>query len=376
MRPMLHVLAVVIACLTIATTAEAEKLPLYIGTGGDAIYLSQFDTDEGTLSKATPVASTDRPSFLWIHPATDSLYSVSELRRGKQSGGAAIVAWSIDSVAGQLRLRNKQDAGGDGPCFVAVSQDGRYAAIANYGGGSVSLFPIADDGSVQPATATVQHSGSSINPRRQGEPHAHSSRFDPSGRRVAVADLGTDKVYLYDIGDAGSLDPSQPAAIDVPPGSGPRHFVFSPDEKFVLILGELSGTITTVRYAPPKIETVDTISTMGADVADDAPRGSAEILFHPNGRWVYATNRGPNEIAVFDYDAATGKLQRTSAIASGGQHPRNFRISPDGRFLLCANQQSNNIVVFAIDPSTGELSRAGKELSVDQPMCLKFLLPK
>ena len=135
----------------------------------------------------------------------------------------------------------------------------------------------------------------------------------------------------------------------------------------------MSGTITTVRYRPPQIETVETISTMAADVAADAPRGSAEILFHPNGRIVFCSNRGPSEIASFDYDAKSGRLKRTSAISSGGVHPRNFRISPDGRFMLVANQMTDNIVVFRIDPQSGRLEKTGTELSVPRPMCLKFV---
>ena len=349
----------------------AENLPLYVGTASDGIYLTQFDTDKGTLTDPVRVATTQRPTFIWIH--RDTLYSICELKRSTKSNadGAALVAWSIEAD-GSLKQISKQDATGDGPCFVSVNENGKWAAIANYGGGSAALFPIKPDGAIGPASGSVQHVGSSVNQRRQGEPHAHSSRFDPTGRRVAVADLGTDKVNLYDITESGSLSPSTPAAIDMPKGSGPRHFVFSPDEKYVLVLGELDGAITSFRYAPPTITLIETISTMADGTPKDAPCASAEILFHPNGKWVYATNRGPSEIAVFDYDATTAKLKRTSAIPSGGKHPRNFRISPDGRFLLCANQQTDNIVVFAIDQATGALSKS-TELAVDKPMCLKFL---
>ncbi len=365
---------IVILLCGVASLAPADTLPLYIGTGGNAIYLTQFDTASGSLSQGVQVAETSRPTFLWIHPSTRSLYSICEVNRGGGADGAAVVAWAIDRNSGKLTQRSRQDAMGNGPCFVSASSDGKYAVIANYGGGSVALFPIAKDGSVSAASGFVQHVGSSVNPRRQQAPHAHSSRFDPTNKRIAVADLGTDKVYLYDIADDGSLSPSEPAAIDAPPGSGPRHFVFSPDQRFMLILGELSGTITSVRYAPPKIETVETISTMAVGTPDDAPRGSAEILFHPNGRFVYCSNRGPSEIACFRYNADKGTLKRTSAISSGGVHPRNFRISPDGKFLLVANQSTNNIVVYSIDSDDGQLTATGTELDVDKPMCLKFFV--
>lgn len=369
MRPIFSAALALLSCVAFA----ADDIPLYIGTGADGIYLTMFDTETGDCSVPVKVAQTQRPTFLWIHSPTESLYSISELGRGKNGQGAAIVSWAIDDRTGMLSERNRQDAQSDGPCFVSVSADGKVAAIANYGGGSVALFPIHADGSLGPASSHVVHRGSSINARRQSEPHAHSSRFDPSDQRVAVADLGTDKVYLYDVDCEGAMSPSDPPAIETPAGSGPRHFVFSPDDEYMLILGELSGTITTVRYLPPNISTVETISTMAAGTPDDAPRGSAEILFHPNGRFVYCSNRGPSEIACFDYDATTGRLKRTSAISSGGVHPRNFRISPDGRFVLVANQNSDNVVVFEIDPQSGRLRKTNTELTVPKPMCLKFL---
>ena len=270
----------VLFMLSRLSLAHAESLPLYIGTAGSSIYRSQFDTATGSLSKPVQVAETSRPTFLWIHAPTKTLYSICETPRNK---GAAIVSWSIGGESGKLTKTASQDAMGDGPCYVSASSDGKYAAIANYGGGSTTLFPIAGDGSVQPSSGFIQHVGSSVNPRRQKAPHAHSSRFDPTNRRVAAADLGTDKVYIYDIDADGALTPSVPPAIDAPAGSGPRHFVFSPDDRYMLILGELSGTITSVRYAPPKVEVTETISTMADGTPDDAPRDQLKSCFTPTG---------------------------------------------------------------------------------------------
>ena len=309
-------LILVSALLLWSAGSAAETIPLYIGTGGDGIYLTQFDAESGTLSEPVRVAETPRPTFIWIHDdpksqvASPMLYSISELPRGKAADdnveGAAIVSWSIDTDSGELTQTSRQDAMGDGPCFVTVSEDGRHAAIANYGGGSVALFPIRKDGSLQPASASIEHTGSSINPRRQSEPHAHSIRFDPTGRALVAADLGTDVVYVYQLGPNGSLTSPPPGGIPMPPGSGPRHLVFSPDGEYLLVLGELSGTITTVQYNSPHYPAVQTISTMADDASESAPRGSAEILFHPNGRWVYCSNRGPNEIASFKFHSSDG----------------------------------------------------------------------
>lgn len=366
--------------LSVGIANANETIPLYVGTGAEGIYLTRFDPQSGELSPPQQVAQTPRPTFLWIHPRGEAgdreyfLYSICELPRDQQGQGAAIVAWSIDSDTGKLSQLNQQDAQSDGPCFVAVSRDGRYASIANYGGGSTALFPIDDDGSLAPASGHQVHRGSSVNLRRQSEPHAHSSRFDPSDRRLAVADLGTDSVWLYDIAQDGALKPASPAEIKAPAGSGPRHLVFSPDGKFMLILGELSGTITTVRYDPPSVTTIETISTMAEGTPQNTPRGSAEILFHPGGQFVYCSNRGPNEIACFQYDGQSGRLKRTSAVDSGGVHPRNFRFSPDGKFLLVANQATDNIVVFRIDPQTGRPEKTAHELTVPKPECLKFMV--
>ncbi len=359
-----------IAMFAVNTCAD-EPIRLFIGTGGDGIYASKFDTKTGKLSQPEMMAETNRPSFVWATPETNSLYSVSETRRGAEKD-ASIIAWSVDETNGKLTMRSHQDAMGDGPCFVCVNEDRTYAAVANYGSGSVAVYPVKPDGSVDPASGSVQHAGSSVIANRQGGPHAHSIRFDPSGKRLAAADLGTDKIYLYDLGTDGALAPSNPPAIDLDPGAGPRHFVFSPDNQFLLALSEISGTITTYRYAPPKVEKLSVVSTMADGTTAEAAKASAEILFHPNGKFVYCSNRGPNEIAGFAYNAETGTLKRLFGISSGGEHPRNFRFSPDGRYMLVANQNSNNIVVFSVDETSGELKPTGEVLEVDKPMCLKF----
>lgn len=352
--------------------SNAEVLTLFIGTGGEGIYATTFDTESGKLAPAEMVAETKRPSFIWVNPAANTLYSISEMRRGGEARDASIVAWQVDPKTAKLTQLGRQDAMGDGPCFVTINSDATYAAIANYGSGSVAVYPLDEKGNVAPASGFVQHTGSSVDPKRQTAPHAHSIRFDPSGKRVAAADLGTDKVYLFDLKSDGSLEPSDPPALTLDPGTGPRHFVFSPDERFLLALGELSGTITTYDYASATKEKLAVVSTMAKDVADDAPRASAEILFHPNGKFVYCSNRGPNEIAVFKYEPKKGTLERIQAISSGGTHPRNFRFTPDGKFLLVANQMSNNIVIYSVDVATGLLTATGDELSVPAPMCLKF----
>jgi len=348
----------------------------YIGTAANAdkggVFLSSLSLESGEISEPMLAAATDRSTFIWLHPTLPVLYSVAELNAG-EGGGAAIVAWEIEPVSGKLTQISRQPAGGQGACFVTARADGRYAAIANYGSGSISLYPLQKDGRVNAATANIQHVGTGPVSNRQMGPHAHSARFDSSGKHLLAADLGTDDIFIYDIADDGSLRPSSPPSLEMPAGSGPRHFVFSPDNRYVLGLGEMSGTITTFAFDPIDAKPLSTVSTMAAGTPGDAPRSSAEILFHPTLPVVYCSNRGPHEIAVFDFAAATGVVKRRSAIQCGGQVPRNFRLSPEGRFLLVANQGSNNVAVFSVDLKTGDLSRTKYQIDVPSPMCIKFV---
>ncbi len=352
-------------------------LRFYIGTAANAdrggIFESAINLETGELASPKLVAATDRATFIWLHPTLPVLYSVAELSEGDGKGGAGIVAWKIEPESGMLTELSRQPAGGQGACFVIARPDAKYAAIANYGSGSISLYPLGEDGQIGLATANVQHVGSGPVENRQAGPHAHSARFDPSGNRLLAADLGTDDIFIYDITGTGNLVAANPPSLRMPPGSGPRHFVFSPDNRFVLGLGEISGTISTFAFEPPNSTPLASTSTMAEGTADDVVRACAEILFHPKLPVVYCSNRGPHEIAVFDYDPSDGTLVRRSAIACGGQVPRNFRLTPDGRFLLVANQGSNNVAVLAVDEKTGDLSSTRFTINVPTPMCIKFV---
>lgn len=354
-----------------------DKLAFYVGTAtpeeSGGIFQSQIDLTTGTVEQPTLATAAGRTTFLWLHPTEKVLYSVAEVRGGTGEKVPAIAAWKINPADGKLSKINHQSAEGAGPCFVTVRGDGKYAAVANYGSGSIAIYPLRDDGSVEPASGKVQHQGSGPVTARQAGPHAHSVRFDSSGNRLLAADLGTDDVFIFDIQGDGSLKPAEVPALMNPPGSGPRHFVFSPDQRFLLSLGELSGTISVFAYDGSSAEPITTVSTVADDLPEDANRWCAEILFHPTLPVVYCSNRGPQEIAVFDFDAKSGGLTRRGAVDCGGKTPRNFRLTPDGRFLLVANQDSDNIAVFKVDPKTGDLTLTDQQISVPKPMCIKFV---
>lgn len=357
--------------------AQDAAIRFYIGTAANSdqggIFQSSLNSATGALSKPELVAATDRSTFIHLHPTEPVLYSVAELNDGERGKGAGVLAWRIDDKSGKLTEISRQPAGGQGACHVTVRKDGKYVTIANYGSGSISLYPLLKDGKIEPASANVQHQGSGPDKNRQTAPHAHSVQFDSTGNRLLAADLGTDDIFVYDIQPNGALQPSSPPSLKMPAGSGPRHFAFSPDHRFLLGLGEMSGTISTFAFDKINASPLSTVSTMAEGTPANAERSCAEILFHPTLPVVYCSNRGPHEIAVFDFDKSTGTLVRRSALACGGKVPRNFRLTPDGRFLLVANQGSNNVAVLRVDPKTGDLSPTENSIEVPSPMCIKFV---
>jgi len=365
-------------CITAVNGAD-ESIGFYIGTGTDetdgGVFLSELNPQTGVIATPELAAPANRCTFLALHPTKPILYGVAETYANDPVDSVGIVAWKMDPATKSLTKLNHQPAGGDGPCFVTVSDDGRFAALANYGSGSITVYPLDGDGVIQPMTSNIWHRGSSIDAGRQGEAHAHSVRFDSQGKRLLAADLGTDKVYLYDVSDDGKLTPSSTPTFDLPPGSGPRHFVFSRDGRFVFVLNEMKGTISTFDYEHLIAAPLYTTTTMADDIRDDAARSSAEILLHPTLPVIYCSNRGPSEIATLDVDENTGKVTRRGAIASGGLTPRNFNLTPDGGWLIVANQDSGSLAVLSIDPTTGELSDTAIRASVPSPMCIKFIRP-
>jgi 6-phosphogluconolactonase len=254
-----------------------------------------------------------------------------------------------------------------------VDAAGKTVLVANYGGGSVSSIAIAEGGRLGEVVSFEQHQGSSANSERQSSPHAHSVNLDPANHFAFVADLGLDKVLVYDFDAAtGRLGvPAQQVAVR--PGSGPRHFAFQPTGRYAYVINELASTIVAFRYdeRTGRLSTLEEVSTLPDGF--DQPSYTAEVVVHPNGRFVYGSNRGHDSIAVFEVQPDTGKLQRQQIELTQGQAPRNFVIDPTGKFLLAENQSSNTVVVFRIDQQTGRLSATGEVLQVPLPVCIRFL---
>ncbi|MCU1329984.1 MAG: hypothetical protein JWN34_5354 [Bryobacterales bacterium] len=365
-------MAVAGSLLPEADAAGRQEYWVYIGTytgpQSKGIYTFRFDADTGTMGPVALAAELPRPSFLTIHPNRKYLYAVSEL------GQSTVTAFGINPATGMLTLLNTVPTRGSSACDLVVDKTGKSVVVANYGNGSVAMFRIGGDGRLSESTAQVQHSGSGPDTARQRGPHAHAVVLSPDGRSVFVPDLGVDKIFAYRLDpDAATLTPHDPPFATVPPGSGPRHFAFHPNGRFAYSVNEMKSSVSAFAYDQKTgaLSNLQTSSNLPADFA--AVDNSAEIEIDSAGRFLYASNRGHDSIAVHRIDPGTGTLTLVEHVSSGGKTPRSFKIDPTGRYLFAANQDSDSIVVFRRNPATGRLSASGQKISFGSPVCIRFL---
>lgn len=348
-------------------------------TGSQGIYVSSFDPATGRLLEPKLAAESENPSFLALHPTRPLLYAVNEVSTFEGAPAGSVSAFAIDPATGLLRALNRVSSKGGGPCHLAVDRAGKRVFVANYGGGSVASLPIAKDGRLEPATGFAQHTGTGADPKRQKGPHAHMIEADPKGRLVLAADLGLDKVLLYRLdAKTGALAPADPPHLSTAPGAGPRHFAFSPDGRDLYVFNEILMTITRYAHERGRFTEKETVSSLAAGASPGEGDSGAEIVVHPSGRFVYASNRGVDQLAVFARDAATGRLTVVEHVPSGGKTPRSFAIDPSGRWLVAVHQRSESgqAVVFRIDPASGRLSATGQTVQVGAPVSVAFLTPR
>ena len=348
----------------------------YTGEKSRGVYMSRLDLASGALTPPELAAETQNPSFLAVHPQRTFLYAVNEVGTFEGKPGGSVSGFGVDRQTGRLTVLNQQSSRGGGPAHLVVDREGRNVLVANYGGGSVAVLPIGSDGMLKPASAFVQHEGSSIHPRRQTRPHAHSINVAPSNRFAYAADLGLDKVLIYRFDpEAGSLTPTNPPFAAVKPGSGPRHFAFHPEGRFAYVINEILLTVTAFRHDTESgaLAESQTISTLPPGQEPQEGYSTAEVQVHPSGRFLYGSNRGHDTIVVFSIDQETGRLTYVQNESTQGSAPRGFGIDPTGTYLLAANQRSDSVVVFRIDPQTGRLSPTGHKVELGSPVSVKFI---
>src|SRR5271163_2988398 len=393
MKPTRHILRGIAAFFIFAfSILGAEAAPashknyfVYVGTytaeAGSAskgIYAYRFDSDTGELTSIGVAAETTNPSFLAVHPNHRFLYAVNETGNYQGQKSGAVSAFSIDRATGKLTLLNQVASKGADPCYITVDKTGKYVLVANYTGGSVAVFPVLEDGRLGEASAFIQHTGHSADPERQEGPHAHSIDLSADERFAIVDDLGLDETLVYRFDRAkGSLSLNDPqiytTLAKADPGAGPRHFAFNPNGKFAYVVNEIQSTVSVFSYdgSAGILRRLQTISTYPKDFS--AHNDDAEIQVHPSGKFLYASNRGHDSIAVFAIDPDKGTLTLIEYVSTKGASPRSFEIAPGGSLLFAANEKSDNIVLFRINEQTGRLTPTGKTLEVAQPVCVKFV---
>lgn len=375
----LVVLFVPLMLLSSARTTEKPRTTgpylAYVGTytaktASKGIYAFRFDANTGKLTPPSVAAETPDPSFLATHPSKKYLYAVNEA--GKNS---MVSAFALDRQSGKLTLLNQLPALGEDPCYISFDKTGKFVFVANYTSGSVAVFPIGPDGRLGEHTALVQNAGTrGPNKERQEGPHAHWMEASPDNRFVLVADLGLDEVLIYKFdASKGTLTANQPAFAKLQPGSGPRHIAFHPNGEFIFVVSELSSTATAFRYDSQNgfLKEVGSVSTLPPNFS--GRNDVAEVAVHPNGKFLYVSNRGNDSIAILSIDGSTGALTPRGRVSTGGQEPRHFTIDPSGRYLLAENQFSDAILTFQVDGATGQLTQTSEKVSVPSPVCLKFV---
>lgn len=350
-----------------------NELTMIVGTytsgSSKGIYTFRFNEETGE-SHWLSEAEISNPSYLTLSANNKFVYAVSE----HGDGSEAVTAFSFDKRNGTLQELNKVPAMGADPCYIITNDN--YVVTANYSGGSISIFPIAKDGSLLPAEDVISFSGSGPDKKRQEKPHLHCVQFSPDQKILFANDLGTDRIYAFEVNHLEDtrdkkkfLKESNPSSFHVDPESGPRHLTFSPEGQRAYLINELSGAVTAFEYANGQLTEIQSIQadTVGA-------RGSADIHISPDGKFLYASNRlQADGLAIFQINEADGKLNKIGYQLTG-IHPRNFIITPNGKFLLVACKDSNAIEVYERNEDTGMLTHIQKDIPVDKPVCLKFAL--
>ena len=347
----------------------------YTKSTSEGIYTYRMDNATGKLTQIAVVGGIEDPSYVVIHPNGKYLYSTSEVDSfgGENVGGVA--AYAIDASSGELTLLSQRPSGGTWPCHATIDATGRWVIAANYLSGSASVFPVEADGSIGEAVHVAQHEGGSgVVVERQEGPHAHSVTVDPSNRFVLVADLGMDKVMIYELdGDTGRLNPAATPSVESAPGAGPRHIDFHPGGRYVCVLNEIDLTLSSYAYDEDTggMTHVHTESTYQGEVADQP--STSDVHFSPDGRFVYNSNRGHDSLSIFAFDDSTGKLSFVGHESTQGETPRGFNIHPSGDIVLAGNENSDTIVEFRRDAESGKLTATGQIVEVPMPVCIKFL---
>ncbi|KFF05953.1 lactonase family protein [Flavobacterium reichenbachii] len=358
------------SAVTFTTVQAQSKFNLLVGTytntcASKGIYIYEFDAASGNFTLKNTTEGVISPSYLSVSENNKFLYAVNE--NGNQSN---VSAFSYDSKAGKLKLLNSNSSLGADPCHLI--NDSKNVIAANYSGGSIAVFKKNADGSITEGQQLIQHEGKGPNEARQEKAHVHMVVFSPDKKFVLSNDLGQDKIFIYKY-NAGAAHEvlTLKSTVDVKKGSGPRHLTFSKDGKFVYLVQELDGTLTTFSYDKSgSLKLLKETNIIPKDFK--GANSSAAIKISPDGKFLYVSDRGDvNMLSVYKI-LATGNIELVEQVSTLGKGPRDFAIDPTGNYLLAGHQYTNDIIIFKRDKVTGKLKNSGKKIELCSPVGLLF----
>lgn len=356
----------------------SKKYIAYVGTytsnGSQGIYSYNLDIKSGRLEQIGVSSKVDNPSYLNISLDNKFLYAVLENEVFNGEVGGAVAAFRIDPITGEIKLLNIEGTKGKAPCNLCIDRDNKYIFVANYNEGTVSMFPVNEDGSLGAIVTIVKHEGLGPNKIRQTKPHVHYVTLTPEEKYLCVVDLGIDSVKFYEVGrKQSSLIINDKLSLKMKPGSGPRHMEFHPSGQTAYIITELSCEVVVVVYNAENqtLDIIQHISTLPKGYVGENTCGAIHIS--PDGNYLYASNRGEDSLAIFKIERTSGKLELVGHSSTYGKCPRDFEIDPTGKFMFVLNQDSNTIVTFKIDSKSGKLEVLAGNIKVLSPVCIKFI---
>jgi 6-phosphogluconolactonase len=381
MKTLQRLIAILLPLITLACSSGStpEKILFYVGSSDGSlersIFLCELDYPTGQVTIVDSFPGSKASSYLALSPDNDFLYAIDGTQSDPEKKHSSVTSFQVTDGDGRLKMMNRQSSEGRGPCHISCHPDGSFIFVANYSEGNIAAYMLGDDGSISPASDIIQHTGSGPG-KRQTKAYAHHITADPSSNYILATDLGADKVFIYKLDqESGKLSPNpEQEFFKTEPGAGPRHLAFHPTKPYLYIVNELNGTTVSCHYdgQSGKIKEINTQSNLPeeANIADNYP---AAVRVHPDGSYVYASNRvGDNSISVFRI-GGSGEIERIQVMEEVPAHPRDFNIDPSGKFLLVAGQQGNAIEIFRIDGDTGKLNRIGQKIQMQAPACILFI---
>lgn len=358
-------------------TGEYIYAGTFEGEGSEGLYVYELNRENLSLRHIQTVTNRVGPNFQAIHPNKQYLYSVGDDQYDESEPFGTLSAYQINQENGMLELINEQSVKGRGTAHVSVDPLGEFVYVSNYTGGNVVMFRILENGGIGEAIDSQQHEGSSINENRQNAPHVHQAVPSADGRYLYVSDLGIDKIMIYEIDrEEGRLVPASTPWFESVPGSGPRHLALHPNVEFAYSNEELSVTLAalSVDHETGALTQIQRLSMLPEGVEREDTMSGADIHVSQDGRYLYASVRGENLLAIYEIDQSSGQLTLVEHVSTEGDHPRNFMVDEKGEFVIVANRDSDHIVVFDRNSETGGLTFTGTEAEVPIAVCVTQLI--